>query len=192
MQIDVLGMQEYGDTAIGYQALDAIVKAAPVRIIRVLTVNPGKLVIFFTGDVASVEASLAAGERTGAEQLVDRLLIPNLHPAVAAALAGAADTVEWDAVGVVDVATITGGVEAADKGAKATGVRVVQIRFDDSMGGRSSVRFTGSLHEVEEAMAAMEEFLTPRNLLVRRVIIANPHPDVLPSLHVETETHNER
>jgi microcompartment protein CcmL/EutN len=190
--VDVLGMQEFGNTAVGYFALDAIVKAAPVEILRVTTVIPAKLVVMFTGDVASVEAGLKAGGRVGEVELLDQLFIPYLHPSVSSALIGRSETIPWDAVGIVDASTVTSGVEAADRGAKEAAIDVVQIRFDDAMGGRSSVRFTGPLSEVEAAMAVMVEFLTQRDRMMRKAIIPNPHPDMFPALRTEKEVQNER
>ena len=184
LRIDVLGMQEFADTAAGYRALDAIIKAAPVEIVRVSTVNPGKLVVFFTGDLASVEAAQRAGERSAGKILIDRLLIPNVHRSVSDALAGKSDEVAWDAVGVVDVGTVTAGVEAADRAAKEADVQIAEIRFDDAMGGRSSVRFSGALNAVEAGMAAIEAFLETRGLLVGRAVIPNPHPELLPTLNL--------
>lgn len=190
-RIEVLGALEFIDTASGYLALDAVVKAAPVEVLRVAAVNPGKLLILFTGDVASVEAALRAGERVSGRAVLDRLLIPNLHLSVSEALTGAVSRIRWDAVGVADIATVSAGIEAADRAAKEAEVRIVEIRFDDAMGGRSSVRFCGTLDAVEAGMAAIEAFLALRGLLVRRVVIPNPHPDVLPALSPPAEAPNE-
>jgi microcompartment protein CcmL/EutN len=181
-------MQEYGVTAAGHHALDAMIKAAPITVIRVVTVNPGKLVVLCTGDLASVEASLSAGRAVAGDDRIDELLIPNVHPSVADVLTGSSPKTEWGSVGIIDVATITSGVRAADIVAKEADVTVVQIRFDDSMGGRSSIRFTGSLHDVEASMTVAEDLLTVQALLVRRVIIANPHPEFLPTLTAETDS----
>jgi len=179
-QVEVLGVQEFGDTARGIEALDAMVKAAPITILQVMTVTPARFVALITGDVASVEASLAAGRAVGRESLVDELLIQNLHPQVLPALAASGEEGEWDALGIIEAASITAGIEAGDCAAKKAEVRIVEIRADSHMGGRSSVKVIGPLGEVEAAIAAAEALVEARGRLVRRVIIPRPHPEIRP------------
>jgi microcompartment protein CcmL/EutN len=101
------------------QALDAMVKAAPVTVITTRLVEPGRLVILITGDVASVEASLAAGKTGRLAELVDELFIRNLDPQVIPALRGEARAVEWDALGIIESLSVAAGIEAADAAAGA-------------------------------------------------------------------------
>ena len=190
--VDVLGMVEIGNTAAGYFALDAMVKAAPVRIVSVRTVHPGKLLIFFTGDVASVEAAVKAGTAAAGDDMMDRLLLPRAHESLIEALDSALDSGvngtaanagrTWDAVGIIDAATVAAGIECADRAVKETGVEIALIRFDDAMGGRVSIRFSGTLHDIEAAVETAASLLETNGRLVRRTIIANPHPDMVGTL----------
>ena len=175
---DVIGVQEYSSIAAGVQALDAMVKAAMVEVITTRTVEPGRLVILITGDVASVEASLAGG-RTGREaDLVDELFIRNLHTQVIPAVRGEGAAGEWDALGIIESNSVAAGIEAADLAAKAAGVRIAEIRLSGGMGGKSTVKMMGSIQEVEAAMAAGVRSVTDKGLLRRVVTIPNPHPDI--------------
>lgn len=179
-RVEVLGVQEFADTARGIEALDAMVKAAPISILDVMTITPARLVALFTGEVASVELALAAGRAAGGDGLMDELLIRNLHPDIAPALAGAGEEGDWDSLGILEASSITAGIEAGDCAAKHAAVRVVEIRVDSHMGGRSSVKVIGPLGEVEAAMAAAEALVEARGRLVRRVIIPRPHPEIRP------------
>ena len=177
-QYDVIGVQEYSSIAAGVEALDAMVKAAPVEVITTRVVEPGKLVILITGDVASVEAGLVGGKAGRGGDLLDELFLPNLEAQVIPALRGQARSGEWDALGIIESLSVAAGIEAADAAAKASGVRVVEIRLSGGMGGKSTVKLMGSIHEVEAGMAAGVRVVRGKGLLCREVIIANPHPDI--------------
>jgi microcompartment protein CcmL/EutN len=175
---DVLGVHEFEDTATGAQALDAAVKVAPVTLLRVRVINPGKLVIILTGDVASVELSLKASREVAGDRLLDELFLPQVDPGVVTALAGDQSLESWDAMGIVETATVTAGIAAADLAVKRAEVKIAEIRIDDSMGGRASVRLIGPVGEVEAAIDAAESYTMPRSMLVRSVLIPNPHDDL--------------
>ena len=175
---EVLGVQEFADTATGTLALDAAVKVAPVTILMVRVVNPGKLVVILTGDVASVELSLKAARGVAGAGLLDELFLPSVDPAVIAALTGDAMTGEWDAMGILETATVTAGIAVADLAVKRASVRIAEIRIDDAMGGRASVRLIGPVGEVESAMDAGRAYADNRSALVHSVIIPNPHVDL--------------
>jgi len=174
----VIGVQEYSSIAAGVQALDAMVKAAMVEVITTRTVEPGRLVIMITGDVASVEASLAGGKAGREQDLVDELFIRNLHTQVIPAIRGEGAAAVWDALGIIESLSVAAGIEAADAAAKAAAVRIAEIRLSGGMGGKSTVKMMGSIHEVEAAMAAGLRSVTEKGLLRREVTIPNPHPDI--------------
>ena len=173
----VLGVHEYADTAIGLVSVDAAAKAAPVEIVTVRVVNPGKLVMAITGDEAAVELGLVASSRVAGDYLLDELFLPAVHFAVVAALRESAWD-RWDALAILECATVTTGIAVADIAAKRAAVDIAEIRFDDSMGGRSSVRLLGPIGEIDVAVAAAAEYATRHGTLVRTVTIPNPHDDL--------------
>ncbi len=189
--MDVLGLQEFSSIAAGIQALDAMAKAAPVRILVTRIVCPGKYVILITGDVASVEASLIAGRRDREGVLVDELFLPNLHPRVIPAIRGPLAVREWDALGIIESLSVAGGVLAADAAAKEAMVEIPELRLAGGMGGKSTVKVMGGIHDVEAAVAAGVGRLQGRGLLCRQVILARPHPDIQPFVLPERGGENE-
>ena len=86
------------------RAADAMVKKAPVRALVAGSVHPGKYLVLVDGDVASVEESLAAGVEAGAPALIDRLFLPDIHPAVGNAIAGQRSKDPIDTLGVIETA----------------------------------------------------------------------------------------
>ncbi|MCU0294077.1 MAG: BMC domain-containing protein [Thermoanaerobaculaceae bacterium] len=178
MSVDVIGVQEYSSIAAGVLALDAVVKAAPVAVLAARVVTPGKLVLLFTGDVASVAASLAAGREAGAETLLDELFIPNLHPRVIPAIRAVVAVREWDALGIIEGLSVAAGIEAADAAAKEAEVEIPEIRLSGGMGGKSTVKLMGPLRDVQAAVRAGTARVQAGGRLCRQVVIPRPHPDI--------------
>ena len=56
-----LALLEFNSIAAGIQAADAMVKRAPIDVIKAGTVQPGKYLVLIGGQVADVDESLAAG-----------------------------------------------------------------------------------------------------------------------------------
>ena len=127
MDVPVLGVLEFNSIAVGINAMDEMVKAAPVKIIEAKTVCPGKFVILITGDVASVDASLEAGKKTGAGYLIDELFIPRLHRHIIPAIVGAVECKLWDAVGVIECFSTTASIVAGDIAAKTADVVIAEV-----------------------------------------------------------------
>jgi microcompartment protein CcmL/EutN len=178
VSVDVIGVQEYSSIAAGVLALDALVKAAPVSLLAARIVNPGKLVVLFTGDVASVEAALAAGTAAAGETLIDELFIPNLHRLVIPAIRAVVAVREWDALGIIESLSVTAGIEAADAAAKEADVEIPEIRLAGGMGGKSTVKLMGSLRDVQAAVQAGVRRVEAGGKLCRQVVIPRPHPDI--------------
>uniref|UniRef100_A0A7V4WKQ3 BMC domain-containing protein n=1 Tax=Candidatus Caldatribacterium saccharofermentans TaxID=1454753 RepID=A0A7V4WKQ3_9BACT len=180
MDIVVLGALEFNSIAIGIKALDAMVKAAPVRVVDAKTICPGKFLIVVSGEVAEVDASLTAGKEAGEGCVVDELFIPNLHPQVIPAILGTVVCEIWDAVAVVEAFSAIASIEAADVAAKTADVLITEVRLAVGMGGKSYVKMMGDVHEVEAAVSAAKTVISHRGLLCKEVIIPSPHPDIRP------------
>jgi microcompartment protein CcmL/EutN len=182
MDVDVIGVQEFASIAAGFLALDAIVKAAPVVILATRIVTPGKFVVLFTGDVASVDASLTAGRREAEEQMIDELFIPNLDKKVIPAVRGPVKVAEWDALGIVESLSVTAGIEAADIAAKEAQVEIPEIRLAGGMGGKSTIKIMGRIEDVQASVEAAAGCVQGKGQLCKHVVIPRPHPDIWPHL----------
>jgi microcompartment protein CcmL/EutN len=143
---------ELASIAIGIAVGDAMVKRAPVDVVRAGTVHNGKYVVLVAGSVADVEEAHAAGLAVGQGCLVDTVLLPNVHPQVVAALRGERRTGTGEALGVVETATIASIVEAADAGVKGAQVELLELRLGDGIGGKGYLLFDGDVADVEAAV----------------------------------------
>src|SRR5688572_20135066 len=104
--------------AIGTRAVDALMKKAPVTIERVGTVQPGKLVVLFTGDVASVEASHHEALLVAGPAVLDKVFLPHVDAQVFGAVVGARGAFSGDTLGIIETTTLAAVVDAADAAVK--------------------------------------------------------------------------
>ena len=180
MEIVALGALEFSSIAMGILALDEMVKIAPVRIIEARTMCPGKYLIVFSGDVASVEYSFNKGFETGKDLIVDSLFLPMIHPEALKAIGKVNVAEVWDAIGIIETLTVVSSIEAADKAAKVGGVKIIEVRLAIGFGGKSYVKLLGSLSDVEAAMEAGTNKAKSKNLLCMSTIIPQPHSETKP------------
>jgi microcompartment protein CcmL/EutN len=179
-EIVVLGALEFSSIVAGFMAMDAMVKIAPVKIIEARTISSGKYLIVFTGDVASVEYAFHKGCETGAGFIVDRLFLPQIHQDVIPAFGHTIRPTSWDAIGIIETTSVISGIEAADAAAKAGGVKIIEIRLADGFGGKSYVKMTGSLTDVQTAMDAGTRQAKTKGTLCMETIIPQPHSEIMP------------
>lgn len=178
-----LGLLEMGSVAVGVVAGDAMVKRAPVDLLRAGTVHPGKYLVLVAGQVADVEEALEAGRETaGTEHLLDEVFLPDVHPAVTAALTGSRTAGDGEAVGVLEVRTVAALLRAADRGVKEAAVHLREVRLADDLGGRAYCVFQGPVADVEAAVEAAERSLPQPDLLIARVVVPQIHDEMLANL----------
>ncbi len=175
---EALALIEFGSIAVGTRAVDALIKRAPVLVERVGTLQPGKLAVLFSGDVASVDESFGEALRVAGTSVDDQMMLPHVEPSVYRATLGMAPAhaaVGWsgDTLGVIETATMAATIEATDAAVKGANVRVVQIRLGDELGGKGLAHLVGEQHDIEAAIdiaavrltssgRALQSSITPR------------------------------
>ena len=173
-----LALVEFGSIAAGIQAADAMVKRAPIDVIKTGTVQPGKYLVLIGGMVADVEESVAAGREVGANAVVDYILLPQVHPEVVEAVGGGRVPDITDSLGVIETNTVAASIHAADAGIKGAEVRLVEVRLADGLGGKGIVLFSGMVADVEAAIEIGVGVLERPELLVRQVVIPQLHSEM--------------
>ncbi|MEA1977813.1 MAG: BMC domain-containing protein, partial [Chloroflexota bacterium] len=74
-----LALVEFDSIAAGIHAADAMIKRAPIYLIKTGTVQPGKYLVLIGGEVADVEESLAEGRYLGGSHIIDYVYLPQVH-----------------------------------------------------------------------------------------------------------------
>jgi microcompartment protein CcmL/EutN len=174
-----IGLIELGSIAAGYEVTDAMLKAADVELLLARSICSGKYMVMVRGDVAAVEASVEAGSRAGSFSLVDRFVIPHLHESVFPALSGTARVETLEALGILESFSVASLIEGADAAAKAAAVRLIEIRLAMALGGKAFATLTGSVAAVRSAVEAGAQVIGRKGLLVNKVVIPQPRPELL-------------
>ena len=184
--IPALALVEFSSIATGIRAADAMVKRAPIKLIKTGTVQPGKYLVLIGGEVGDVEESLSAGKQTGATQIVDTVYLPEVHPEVVHAIGGIRMPDENDAVGVIETTTVAAAIHAADAGIKGALVKLLEVRLADGLGGKGIVLYSGLVADVEAAVDIGVSVLDNPGLLVQQVVIPKLHPEMWANLSAAT------
>ncbi|MFH1144145.1 MAG: BMC domain-containing protein [Candidatus Eisenbacteria bacterium] len=147
-----LALLEFESVAIGILAADAIVKRAPIALLKTGTIHPGHYLVLLAGSVASVTESYRAGLDAGGAFLLDQVLLPDVHPEVHDGCLGARRPLESDALGVLETRSVASLLRSADAAVKGAQVHIAEIRLADGLGGRAFVLFDGPVADVQTAL----------------------------------------
>lgn len=173
-----IGLIELNSIARGIIACDALIKKAHVKVISAMPVCPGKYIVLFTGDEASVEESLVEGESVAAEYLVDRLYLPKVHSQVLPAVSSLSEVTTLGALGVIETFSVASAIVAADTAVKTAHIDLIEIRLAKGLAGKSFITLTGEIADVEAGMEAGCAKAVQEGLLVTQTIIPSPHEDL--------------
>ena len=173
-----IGLLEFSSIAAGILAGDAMVKKASVSLLEARTICPGKYMVLIAGLTGPVEESMQAGRIAAGDSLIDHLLLPNVHLSVFPAIAGAVETNDVEALGVIETITVASTIIAGDAAAKAADVRLLDMRLANGLGGKSFVLISGDVPNVEAAVQAGVRLVQDEGLLVRSVVIPQLHPEL--------------
>lgn len=182
--MDAIGLLELSSIAVAFEVEDAMLKAADVELLLARTICSGKYLVIVGGDVAAVEASVAAGRAVSREALVEDLVLSGVDRRIFPAIAGAVtlEEKEQDALGVVEAFSIAAIVEGADAAVKAAAVKLFRVHVAMAIGGKGYLMLTGTVADVEAAVAAGAAEVARRGMLVSRVVIPRPHPRLFAEL----------
>jgi microcompartment protein CcmL/EutN len=177
-----LGLVELSSIARGIETTDALLKAADVKLVMARTICSGKYLALFAGELAEVQASMAAALALSRECTIDSFIIADVHPDVYPALSSTTVLPKHGALGVLESFSVAALVEAIDKVAKAAMVEVVSCRLAMALGGKAYLVFTGDVDAVRYSMEAGVEVVAARGLLVNQTIIPDPRPELFNTL----------
>jgi microcompartment protein CcmL/EutN len=175
-----LGLIELGSIASGFLVTDTMLKTAAVELVLARTICSGKYMVLVKGDVAAVEAAVRAG--AAVTETIDTFVIPNVHEAVPPAIAGLSKVDVLEALGVIESFSVASLIEGADAMVKTANVRLVEIRLAMALGGKAFATCTGPVGDVTSAVEAGAQAIARKGLLVNRVVIPRPRPELLSDL----------
>src|SRR6516225_3072818 len=169
MAYNSLGLIELTSIAAGFQSCDAMLKAANVELVLSRSICSGKYMVMVRGDVAAVQAAVSAGASAGHFSVIDSFVIPNLHESVFPAISGASKVEQMEALGIVESFSVASLIEGADAAVKAANIQLIEIR----------VTMTGNVAAVQAAVDAGAQVVGQKGMLVNKVVIPHPRPELL-------------
>lgn len=176
---NAIGIVELSSIAAGYASSDAMLKAADVDLLLARSICSGKYMVAVAGLVADVQSATQAGVAASEGCVIDSTVLSNLHPAVFPAISGASPVAELRALGVIEAFSVTSLIEAADTAVKSANVQLIEIRLAMALGGKAFVTLTGDISSVQAAVDAGSGVVSDKGLLVNKVVIPRPHPNLL-------------
>ncbi len=174
-----IGLIELTSVAAGFETCDAMLKTADVDLVLSRSICSGKYMVMVRGDVAAVTAAVAAGVAAAKFSIIDSFVIANLHEAVFPALSGVSKVEALQALGIVESFSVASLIEGADAAVKAANVELIEIRLAMALGGKAFVTLTGDVAAVASAVEAAARVVGDKGMLVNKVVIAHPRPELL-------------
>jgi microcompartment protein CcmL/EutN len=184
-----LGFIELSSISRGLYLTDVVAKKAPIKIVASQPISSGKFVLFFTGDVASVDESYRAALLLGEGLILNQIVILGVHEKLAPFLSALWGTqmghfyleskFSETAIGIVESNTMAGAVLAADFALKAANVELYRMRLGQGIGGKAYFILMGLQEEVEAALESAQICLINLNCLCRVDLVPRPEPEAL-------------
>ncbi len=176
-----LAMLDVAEIPYGLRALDTLVKEAPVTVLGAGTIQCGRYLIMFAGQVQAVQFAFDKAIPAAGEAVFDSVLLPHAESRIVPAIQNAA--IRWpapgDTLGSVQAGsppTLVRGVDGALKGAQ---VELVQLRIAEGLGGKAIAMLWGETPDVEAAISlAQAGFKKGRRENCSTAIIRNADAEV--------------
>jgi microcompartment protein CcmL/EutN len=174
-KVPALALLDFAEIPPGVDAVDALLKKAPIAFVRAGTVTHGRYLVLFGGSTGATAEALSAAVAVGGASLLDQAFLPDVHPAVFDAVFGIKKKPSGSLL-ILETETAASLVRAVEAAVKGTSVGLVELRLSDSgLSGKAIALLSGSLPDVEEAARLATGALgnPPRGLTHR--LIAAPH-----------------
>lgn len=175
MQADIaIGLLETSSIAKGVETLDAMCKAAGIKLQTAHPISRGKYIIIISGPVGEVESSMNAGVQMAGETLISKFIIRNVHKEVLKSLNAKVPAKDFEAVGIVETKEALAVVFAADMAAKAAKVHLVEIKTGTGIGGKGYFTIVGEVGAVRSAINAAVQSLKG-DMIISKIVIPQAH-----------------
>lgn len=177
--IKTIGMLELNSIAKGFETADKVVKGGEVELLMARPICPGKFLILITGNVGAVKYAIETGTIIAGPNLVDKLLLPNVHDEVIPAISGATDISKIKDIGIMEFFSMAASIVAADAAVKAANVDLIGITLGIGIGGKAFVILTGEVSAVESAIKSGIRSSLDCGMLVNKTVISGPDKQLL-------------
>jgi len=173
-----IALIEYSSIATGILAGDEMLKKAPITVIKSGTVHNGKYLVLIGGSVASVEESYAKGLAIAPDNIIDNMILPDVHQQLHDGILGLRLECTDESLGIIEASSVSTMIKASDAGVKGANVNIIEIRLADDIGGKSFTIYNGRIEEVQTAVEIAKKAVTAPEHWVNETVIPNLHSDM--------------
>jgi len=181
-----LALIELDSVPFGIFTADAMLKEAPISVLKSGTVHNGKYLILVGGTVASVELAFSKGMTKSGNHLLDAVFLSNIHDSVYTACMGERQSCGSEALAVIEMATVAAILKSSDAAMKGANIELVELRLADDLGGKSIAIYAGKVEEVEIALSLSETVLENTEQILSQTIIPRIDPEIAKQINAST------
>ncbi|MFT7520800.1 MAG: microcompartment protein CcmL/EutN [Kiritimatiellia bacterium] len=187
-------MLDIADIPRGVLALDLLIKEAWVEVLSAGTVQGGRYLILFGGDVESTQLAFAKAEQAAGDALFDRVCLPWAEQRIGPAILDGTrrEPTRGDSLGMLQASAAPTMIRAVDAALKGAQVDLVEFRVADGLGGRAIATLWGESYDIEAAIELAERTLERgRSDGWSSSVVRNTDPTVRDRLAVGTRFYQE-
>ena len=173
-----IALLEISGIATGIYCADAMIKCAPITVLKSGTVHNGKYIILIGGSVASVEESFFKGLTAAKDEIIDHVFLPDIHEQVHDAILGQRTDCSREAIGIIETVTVAATIKSTDAAVKQTDISIVEIRIADHLGGKAFSIINGEVEDIESAVEIAREKTTKPEFWLSKTVIPNLHHEI--------------
>ena len=177
-----IGMVEYRTVSSGITAADTMVKTSAIEVLQASAVCPGKYITIISGELSAVRAAIDAAKSKLPEQLTDSFVLGNPHEDIFRAIYGGGEIGDAKALGVLETFSTPSIIVAADEAAKASEVKLIELRIARGLGGKSYMLLTGTVASVSAAIDRAKMVVGEEGMLLDYSVIPNPDKSIWSSI----------
>ena len=155
-------MLDIADIPRGVHALDMLVKEAWVEVMSAGTVQAGRYLILFGGDVEPTQLAYAKAEQVAGGALYDGVLLPWAEERIAPAVLHGTrrEAGDGDTIGMMQADAAPTMIRAVDAALKGTEVELLELRVAEGLGGKAIATLWGENYDIEAAVELAERTLS--------------------------------
>lgn len=179
-QYPAIAALEFSDIPAGIFATDAMVKKAPIAVLKCGIISPARYLTLIGGSTASVDESFAEGEFWGGEYVMDKVILPDVHPQLHDAILGRPPAKSYgSSMAILQTPSVCSTIRAAEMALKSVPIMLADIRLAESpLAGKGISVYRGELYDIEAAMDVVRAFLSQAGIAASVRIIPAPHEAV--------------
>lgn len=160
----------------GIQVTDAMIKKAPIAFLKNGTITRGRYLTLIGGSTAAVEEAFEEGLFWAANEVLDKVFLPDVHPDVFEAMFGKRRPSRGGAWAIIETTSVAANVRAAEAVMKGTTVQLIELRMaDEGLSGKGLSVYEGELHDIDAAVSIATSFMARAQVEFSYRIITSPH-----------------